>query len=155
MPLQIWARRPWGLLYFLLFYTWLDRRSSPLDAALRSLIQVRVSQINHCSFCVDLNSHTLLERGVSERKLSELSNFRASELFSNSEKLFLTYTEQMTFSDQRVADETTNAIRMLIDENTFVELNALIAFQNLSAKFNAALDIPPEGLCSIQSQKGV
>ncbi|MBI4274816.1 MAG: carboxymuconolactone decarboxylase family protein, partial [Rhizobiales bacterium] len=43
----------------------LDRRSSPISPALRSLITVRVLQINHCAFCIDINSATLLKRGVS------------------------------------------------------------------------------------------
>jgi hypothetical protein len=29
-----------------------------------------------------------------------------------------------------------------------IELTALVAFQNLSSKFNAALDIPAQGLCA-------
>ena len=42
-------------------YGALDRRASPLDPALRSLVTVRVSQINWCAFCVDINSATLLK----------------------------------------------------------------------------------------------
>ena len=34
------------------------------------MLTVRVSQLNHCRFCVDLNSATLLRRGVSEQFLS-------------------------------------------------------------------------------------
>jgi alkylhydroperoxidase family enzyme len=33
----------------------LDRAGSPVEPALRALIQVRISQINWCAFCVDLN----------------------------------------------------------------------------------------------------
>jgi alkylhydroperoxidase family enzyme len=32
-------------------------------------------------------------------------------------------------------------------EAALIELTALIAFQNLSSKFNAALDIPSQGFC--------
>lgn len=53
-------------------YGMIDRRSSPLRPALRSLVTVRVSQINHCPFCVDLNSATLLKRGVSRNKIAAL-----------------------------------------------------------------------------------
>tara|TARA_R110001592_G_scaffold363170_1_gene680905 strand:- start:2950 stop:3135 length:186 start_codon:yes stop_codon:yes gene_type:complete len=30
-----------------------------------------------------------------------------------------------------------------------VELTGLIAFQNLSSKFNSALDVPPQGFCRL------
>jgi hypothetical protein len=33
------------------------------------------------------------------------------------------------------------------NDDTLVELSALIAFQNLSAKFNSALDVPAQGFC--------
>ena len=33
-----------------------------------------------------------------------------------------------------------------------VELTGLIAFQNMSAKFNAALDIAPQGFCQLPVQ---
>ena len=32
-------------------------------------------------------------------------------------------------------------------DDAITEMTALIAFQNLSARFNAALDIPSQGLC--------
>jgi alkylhydroperoxidase family enzyme len=35
------------------------------------------------------------------------------------------------------------------DDDTIVELTGLIAFQNLSAKFNAALDVPAQGFCRL------
>lgn len=149
MPLMIWGRRPWALFYFLLFYSWLDRKGSPLEPALRSLIQVRVSQINHCVFCIDLNAATLLKRGVSNEKLAELAEFRNSKLFTNKERLCLELTEQITYTDKTVMNQTASDLKELIGDDAFVELNALIAFQNLSSKFNASLNIPSQGLCRL------
>ena len=60
----LWARSPRLFLGVAILYGMIERKRSPLDPALRSLIIVRVSQINGCHFCVDLNSATLLERGV-------------------------------------------------------------------------------------------
>ncbi len=37
------------------------------------------------------------------------------------------------------------------DEDAIVELTGLIAFQNLSSKFNSALDVPAQGFCQIPS----
>jgi alkylhydroperoxidase family enzyme len=50
----LWARSPRLFLGVAVLYGMIDRRSSPIEPALRSLITVRVSQINACSFCVDL-----------------------------------------------------------------------------------------------------
>ena len=71
-PGLLWGRSPWVFAAMALLYGALDRNGSPLRPALRSLITVRVSQINHCAFCVDINSSTLMERGVSIVKLEAL-----------------------------------------------------------------------------------
>jgi AhpD family alkylhydroperoxidase len=60
----VWARAPKVFLGVALLYGMIDRESSPLEPALRSLVTVRVSQLNGCRFCVDLNTATLLKRGV-------------------------------------------------------------------------------------------
>jgi alkylhydroperoxidase family enzyme len=41
-------------------------------------------------------------------------------------------------------------LRKHFDDDTIVELTALIAFQNMSSKFNAALDVPPQGFCKLR-----
>jgi AhpD family alkylhydroperoxidase len=65
----LWARSPKLFLGVAVLYGAIDRRSSPLEPALRSILTVRVSQINHCRFCVDINAATLLRRGIGEDKL--------------------------------------------------------------------------------------
>ncbi len=74
-PARLWGRTPQAFLAMAAMYGALDRKSSPLAPALRSLVQVRVSQINWCPFCVDLNSATCLARGVSDEKLQMLPLF--------------------------------------------------------------------------------
>jgi AhpD family alkylhydroperoxidase len=81
-PLKIWAYSPSMLLSFIFFYSRLDRKASPIPAALRSLIQVRISQINHCEFCIDMNAGMLLKRKVSTEKLETLPDWKNSSLFS-------------------------------------------------------------------------
>jgi len=53
----------------------------------------------------------------------------------------------------RVGDELAGRVKAEFGENTMVELTGLIAFQNMSAKFNAALDIPSQGFCQIPERK--
>ena len=77
----LWARSPRLFLAVATLYGAIDRRSSPIEPALRSLLTVRVSQINHCRFCVDINSATVLKRGIGENQLWALEEWRASNLF--------------------------------------------------------------------------
>jgi AhpD family alkylhydroperoxidase len=145
----LWARVPKLFLGVAALYGAIDRRGSALDPALRSLLTVRVSQINHCRFCVDINGATLLKRGVSEDKLFALEDWRSSNLFDERERVALDYAEAMTCSDREVDDGLMAHLRRLFDDDAVIEVSALIAFQNMSSKFNSALAVPPQGFCRL------
>lgn len=153
-PGLLWARSPKVFAALALLYGALDRRSSPLSPALRSLVTVRVSQINHCAFCVDINSATLVKRGVSLEKIAALNAWRDSKLFDPEERLALEYAEVMTLPQPGVSDDLRRRLKTLWPDDTIIELTALIAFQNMSSKFNAALDVPSQGFCIPQNPAG-
>lgn len=145
----LWGRAPRLFIAVALLYGMIDRKSSPLPPALRSLLTVRVSQINHCPFCVDINSATLLARGVSQEKVDALQNWRDSALFDSREKVALDYAEAMTFSERSVDDDLFARLHDEFGDDAIVELTGLVAFQNMSSKFNSALDVPPQGFCKL------
>ena len=149
MPGLLWGRVPKLFASVALLYGALDRKSSPLDPALRSLVTVRVSQINWCNFCVDINSSTLAKRSGSEQKVEQLAQWKESDIFSEKEKVVLEYAEAVTYTDQQVSDELMQRLKGFFDEDGVVELTGLIAFQNLSSKFNSALNVPAQGFCQI------
>jgi AhpD family alkylhydroperoxidase len=130
-----------------LLYGAFDRRSSPIAPSLRSLVTVRVSQINHCAFCVDINSATLAKRGAPMGKIDALPGWRDSDLFDEEERFALEYAEAMTLN--RVDDDLRERLKARWSDDALVELTGLIAFQNLSSKFNAALDVPAQGFCRL------
>ena len=148
-PALLWAKVPrlFGAMAF--FYGTLDRKSSPLPPVLRALLTVRISQINHCSFCVDINSSLLLARGAEQKKLEALKSWWKSPLFNKREQIALEYAEAMTLSDRQVNTDLIRKTKEYFDKEHLIELTALIAFQNMSSKFNAALDIDPQGFCSL------
>jgi uncharacterized peroxidase-related enzyme len=147
----LWARSPKLFLGVAFLYGMIDRNSSPIEPALRSLVTVRVSQINWCRFCVDLNSATLIKRGASPDKIEQLERWRESNLFDDRERAALNYAEMMTNSDAQVADEHIESLRKHFSDDAIIELTALTAFQNLSSKFNAALGVPAQGFCRLPS----
>lgn len=148
-PSRLWGRSPRVFATLALLYGALDRRSSPIDPVLRTLVTVRVSQINHCAFCVDVNSATALKRGLTEDKLAAVAEFSDSAYFDDRERAALAYAEAMTFTDGQPDNEQFAALRQHYDDDGIVELTALIAFQNLSSKFNAALGVEPQGFCEL------
>ncbi len=85
-------------------------------------------------------------------KVEQLDRWRESELFDAKERAVLEYAEAITYSDRQVTDELMGRLRLFFDEDSIVELTGLIAFQNLSSKFNSALDVPAQGFCNPRSK---
>ena len=147
VPALTWARVPPYYLALLAFYAAIERRSARLEPALRSLVQARISQLEHCAFCVDLNSMIAAQRAGTTDKAIALEAWRESTLYSPRERLALEYAECVT--EGRVTDELAARVKSEFGEEAMIELTGLAAFQNLSAKFNAALDIPQQGFCQL------
>ena len=146
----LWGRAPKLFLGVAFLFGMIDRRRSPVPARLRCLVSVRVAQLNGCGFCVDINSATSLKRGVSLEKLGALSSWRGSDLFDAKEQAVLDYAEAVTTAANQVDDAQIDQLRKFFTDDGIVELTGLIAFQNMSSKFNSALGVPPQGFCRIK-----
>jgi AhpD family alkylhydroperoxidase len=146
-PTRVWARAPAPMLGFMHFAAAVDRRGSPIEPPLRSLVTVKVSQLNRCSFCVDLNVAKLQKSGIAIEKAAALARHETSPLFSPKERAALDYAAAMTKTGAGVDEETFVRLRGFFDDDAIVELTALVALQNASSKFNAALAIPAQGFC--------
>ena len=151
-PGLLWGRSKWVFATVAMLYGALNRKNSPLSPALRALVTVRVSQMNHCAFCVDINSATLQKRGVTDEKIDALGDWRESAMFDPREKLALEWAEAMTLN--QVDDALRAQLKAAWSEDDIVELTGLVAFQNLSSKFNAALDVPAQGFCRLPVPSG-
>lgn len=151
-PARLWGRSPKVFIAVALLFGALDRRSSPIEPRLRSLITVRVSQINWCAFCVDINSSLVLKRGGDVEKLAQLAQFESSTRFDAREKAALAYAEAITYSDRHPTAEHFVRLRQYFDDDAIIELTGIIAFQNLSSKFNAALGVEAQGFCAAAPQ---
>lgn len=151
LPALTWARVPAYYLALIHFYAAVERKSSPLEPRLRSLVQTRVSQLAHCAFCVDINSQLAAERSGSLELALALGEWRSSALYSGRERLALEYAEAV--SEGTVSDELSRRAKAEFGEDGLVELTGLAAFQGMSARFNAALDIPAQGLCKAPERK--
>lgn len=153
-PSWLWGRWPTLFGGVLLLLGLFQRRKSPIDTALRSLVSARVAQLNGCAFCVDLNSYNLLLAAGSARKAEEVDRWRESALYSSRERAALEYAEAMSDTSRRVEAKHIDALRSHFDDDAITALTAWIAFQNMCAKFNAALGAEENGLCRLPAKPG-
>ena len=84
--------------------------------------------------------------GISDEKLLALTDWEASALFDEVERLVLEYADAITITGRDVSDELFGRLRAQFDDDAIVELTEIVAWENASSKFNRALRIPSQGL---------
>lgn len=152
-PTALWSYRPPALFAFLWMGSRLRSRRSPLSAEIRALVSLRVSQITRCSFCIDLNGSMLNEAAATDEKVTSLAGWRDAAVFSEAERAALEYAEAVSATPPQVGEELFARLRRSFTPEAIVELTAVAAFQNMSARFNAALDAQPHGFCPLPPRK--
>ena len=152
-PTKAWGMVPRLMLGMNFFFKLISSKKSRIDASLRTLISVRISQINNCEFCVDMNSHLFFESKGETEKISQLKSWQANNIYSAREQVALEYAETVTITGRTVTPELQTKLLQQFKKEEIIELTAIIAYQNLSSKFNSALDIKPNGFCDIPKSK--
>ncbi|WP_052281700.1 carboxymuconolactone decarboxylase family protein [Kluyvera genomosp. 1] len=151
-PTRWWGRMPRLFWLVALFVGYLERKKARLEPMLRALLMTRVSQQCDCAFCIDANSLRLAERSGAMDKVQALSAWQTSTLFTAAERAALDYADAMTATPPRIDESIKKELHCHFGDAQITEMTALIAFQNLSARFNAALEIPSQGLCTMKER---
>ena len=152
-PTKAWGMVPRLMLGMNLFFKLITSKNSKIDVGLRTLISVRISHINNCKFCIDMNSHLFFESKGETEKINQLKTWQGSNVYSLKEKVALEYAETITITGRKVSQELQATLLEHFKKEEIIELTAIIAYQNLSSKFNSALDIKPNGFCEIDKSK--
>ncbi len=72
------------------------QKDSSIETGLRDLINIRISQINGCAFCLDMHVKEAKLRGEGELRLHHLAIWHESPLFTVRERAALTWAEHLT-----------------------------------------------------------
>lgn len=98
-----------------------------LDRKLLMLVDYRISQINGCAFCLDMHFKEALEAGESAVRLSMVSAWKETDVFSEMERAVLRYAEQVTLLSQfDIDDEVYQSLRKFYSENQIAALTLAI-----------------------------
>ncbi len=122
-----------------------ERFSHAIDQRLKHLARLRAAQLVGCEWCLDFGSYLAQKAGGSSAQLRQLSTWRESELFDDTERLVLEYAEAITRTPVEVTEELFARLRAHFDERQLVELTMVVALENLYTRFNWALGIEGEG----------
>lgn len=116
-----------------------------LPARTLDLIELRASQINGCSVCVDMHARNAKQRGETDERLFAVAAWREAPYFDEAERAALALTEALTRLSDRpdpVPDEIWNTAARHYDEQALACLIVAIANINVWNRLNAAVRQP-------------
>ncbi|MFF3871643.1 carboxymuconolactone decarboxylase family protein [Streptomyces sp. NPDC001978] len=95
-----------------------------LDHALVELVNLRVSQINGCAFCLDVHTRSALRGGETTQRLGVLAAWRDTDLFTPRERAALELAEATTAPAHGAAQDVAyDVARGVFDDD---EISAVI-----------------------------
>jgi AhpD family alkylhydroperoxidase len=109
--------------------TYLD--STNIEPRLRALVELRSSQINGCSYCVDMHSREARKAGETQQRLDCLPVWHETSFFNDRERAALAWAEAVTLvSETGIPDEVYEQARQQFSEQDLVDLTLAIAVIN-------------------------
>jgi AhpD family alkylhydroperoxidase len=105
--------------------------SSGIEPRLRALVELRVSQINGCAYCVDMHSREARQAGETQQRLDCLPVWRETSFFDDRERAALAWAESVTLVSQTgVPDSVYDEAQKHFSEKGLVDLTLIVAVMN-------------------------
>ena len=104
------------------------------------LVHLRASQINGCSFCVDMGACSAKKAGETDERLFAVAAWRETPYYTDAERAALALTEAATRLSDRpdaVSDEIWDEAAKYYDEKQLAALVLMIGVTNLFNRLNA------------------
>jgi AhpD family alkylhydroperoxidase len=118
---------------------------SGLDAKLRELIKIRVSQINGCAFCLAMHTRDARKLGETDERMHLLDAWREAPFYSVRERAALAWVEAITLvSQDHIPDEVFGTVHEHYSEKEIVDLTAAAVAINTWNRLAIAFRVPPQ-----------
>jgi AhpD family alkylhydroperoxidase len=122
---------------------------SSLEEGLIHLVNLRTSQINGCSYCVDMHSREAHENGESVQRIFLVSAWRESPLYSDRERIAFSWAEKITLiSEGGVPEGLYQQALKHFSKSELTELTVAVGLMNiynrLCISFHAIHSVRPE-----------
>ncbi|MEX3510520.1 carboxymuconolactone decarboxylase [Kocuria sp. WRN011] len=107
-----------------------------IPRSITELLNVRVSQINGCAYCLNMHVRQAREAGVTDQQLAVLPAWRDTQVFSPLERSALTIAEATTELDHSTLHQDLTTARETLTDKQFSALQwsaiAINAFNRIS-----------------------
>ena len=122
----------------------LAMKDSAIEESIRDLVVIRASQINGCSFCLDMHVKQATLHGERPLRLHHVAAWRDSTLFIPRERAALAWTEVLTqLPAQGVPDDLYDRVRGQLSEKEISDLTFLVMAINAWNRVNVGFKTVP------------
>ncbi|RYD58358.1 MAG: carboxymuconolactone decarboxylase family protein [Sphingobacteriales bacterium] len=102
-----------------------------VDPILLHLIDIRVSQINGCAFCLDMHTQEAQYEGEDRRRINTVATWQECAWFSDKERAALDWAESVTLlSETHVPDAVFERLQAHFSEDEIIDLTLAVATIN-------------------------
>ncbi|AGJ59079.1 carboxymuconolactone decarboxylase family protein [Streptomyces sp. NPDC053741] len=115
-----------------------------LERTLVELVNLRVSQMNGCAYCLDVHTRAALREGETTRRLGVLAAWRDTEVFTTRERAALA-----------LAEATTHPADAALQEDAYATARRTLSEDEISAVIWVAVTINAFNRVSIMSKHPV
>jgi AhpD family alkylhydroperoxidase len=123
--------------------------ASSLDWRLHEVVRMRIAIINGCQTCLTWRSPEAVDAGVTEDLLAAVATWRASELFTGSERVALEFTELFCTDSVGIGDELMTTLEQHFDSGQIVDLTLVIGKYLSQGRFMQVLGL--DEACAVPS----
>jgi AhpD family alkylhydroperoxidase len=116
---------------------------SSVDLATKELVVVRVSQLNHCRYCLAVHGPLALQAGVAPDHVAAACDEAPLELLPARERTLVEWIDRFTLDPGGISDELVARVLDHVRDDQLVELAVLAGTTRLLNQYCTAFDIPP------------
>lgn len=119
-------------------------KKSAIEESIRSLVEIRASQLNGCAFCLDMHVKEATMYGERALRLYHVAIWRESKLFTPRERAALAWTEALTqLSAHGVSDEIYARVRGELSEKELSDLTFQVMIINAWNRVSVGFRVVP------------
>jgi AhpD family alkylhydroperoxidase len=130
-------------------------RECGLPHELVEMVNLRVSLINGCAYCIDMHTRDLLKGGVAAEKVALLPVWReAGPLFDARESAALAWAESLTrVAETGAPDDDYARAAALFSEKELADLTVVISLMNAFNRIGAGTRMVPAAAAAAQAER--
>ena len=122
-----------------------SKHMSSIDKKLKALVELRISQINGCVYCVDLHSREARAEGENQKRLDSIAVWHESTLFNDAERAAFTWAEALTHvSTTHAPDAVFEELKNHYSEKEIVDLTLIISTMNMWNRLSVGMRLLPD-----------